>query len=151
MIGQATNESMGNLPVGATSLHPLLGNIENYVVVLSSGDEDAGKRATLAFSTACTAQAMELDTQVFLIGDGAHWAYKKHTEGVHQLGFPALEDLIESFLEMEGKIYLCSACDAVCATPEAPGGELLERHATIQPRGLASILEHMVGGSSVTF
>jgi len=151
MIRQATSDSTSDLPEGVAGLHPLLGNIENYVVVLSSGDEDAGKRATLAFSTACTAQAMELDTQVFLIGDGAHWAYKKHTDGVHQLGFPALQDLIESFLEMEGKIYLCSACDAVCAVPESSGGDILERHPTIQPRGLASILEHMVGGSSVTF
>jgi len=44
------------------------------VIVLTSGNEDGGKRATLAFSAACTAQAMELDTRVFLVGDGSHWA-----------------------------------------------------------------------------
>lgn len=146
-IGSAQETSQG----ATLGLHPLLANIEHYVVVLSAGDEDLGKRATLAFSTACTAQAMELDTQVFLIGDGAHWAYQKNTRGIHQQGFPALDDLIGSFVEMEGKIYLCSACDAVCAVATEQGGEPLVRHPTIQPRGLASILEHMVGGSSVTF
>jgi len=147
----ATGPVQATMQNAALGAHPLLANIEHYVVVLSTGDEDLGKRATLAFSTACTAQAMELDTQVFLIGDGAHWAYQKNTQGIHQQGFPALDDLIDSFIEMEGKIYLCSACDAVCAVATEEGGDPLVRHATVQPRGLASILEHMVGGSSVTF
>ena len=154
MVGQQPTPPAvrnGEFPSRALAAHPLLANIEHYVVVLSTGGEDLGKRATLAFSTACTAQAMELDTQVFLVGDGSHWAYQKNTEGVHQMGFPALDDLIESFVEMEGKIYLCSACDAVCAVATEEDGGPLVRHPTIQPRGLASILEHMVGGSSVTF
>lgn len=37
-----------------------------YTVILASGPEDGGKRATLALAAACTAQAMDLDTIVFL-------------------------------------------------------------------------------------
>ncbi len=133
------------------SLDILLNNSKNYVVVLSSGNGDAGKRATLALSAACTAQAMELDTQLFLIGDGAHWAYRENTQGIHQPGFPVLDDLIESFVEMQGGIYLCSACDAVCTVAVQADAQPLVRHSTIQTRGLASILEHMIGGSSITF
>ncbi|PVV18093.1 MAG: hypothetical protein B6D78_17070, partial [gamma proteobacterium symbiont of Ctena orbiculata] len=128
-----------------------LSNINNYVVVLSSGAEDGGKRATLAFSAACTAMAMDLDTQLFLVGDGSHWAYQGSCEGISQKGFPALASLMENFVELDGKIFVCSACDTVCSLPQDSEGKPLLRQAFIQPRGLASILEHMVGGSSITF
>jgi predicted peroxiredoxin len=133
------------------SQFPHLSNHNNYVVVLSSGTEDAGKRATLAFSAACTAQAMELDTQLFLVGDGTYWAYQGSYDDVKLKGFPALDSLVESFVEMDGKIFVCSACDTVCSLPEDSNGRPLLRQPYIKPRGLASILEHMVGGSSITF
>jgi predicted peroxiredoxin len=132
-------------------LYPHLANLNNYVVVLSSGAEDGGKRATLAFSAACTAQAMELDTQLFLVGDGSHWAYQGSCEGINQKGFPALVNLVENFVELKGKIFVCSACDTVCSLPQDIHGKPLVRELFIQPRGLASIMEHMVGGSSITF
>ncbi|OFZ70296.1 MAG: hypothetical protein A2Z01_00160 [Betaproteobacteria bacterium RBG_16_58_11] len=72
------------------------------VVLLASGQEDAGKRATLAFSLACTAQALDRSTYVFMIGDGVHWAYEGHGDGVQVAGFPALNELIETFVELGG-------------------------------------------------
>jgi predicted peroxiredoxin len=131
--------------------YPHLANLNNYVVVLSSGVEDGGKRATLAFSAACAAQAMELDTQLFLVGDGSHWAYQGSCDHINQKGFPALASLVESFVELDGRIFVCSACDTVCAMPVDNDGSMLRRQPFIQPRGLASILEPMVGGSSITF
>src|SRR4029453_16795323 len=90
-----------------------------YAVILASGLEDGGKRATLAFAAACTAQMMDLDTIVFMIGDGAHWAYDGHAEQVRAPGFPALADLIDLFVEAGGQLLLCSACDGTCALPSA--------------------------------
>lgn len=115
-----------------------------YSVVLASGPEDGGKRATLALAAACTAQAMDLDTIVFMLGDGAHWAYEGRAEQVHAPGFPALTELIESFLEAGGQLQLCSTCDAVCAQPG-------QRRRDVRVRGMASLLSHTTGGSALTF
>jgi predicted peroxiredoxin len=117
---------------------------EACAVILASGAEDGGKRATLAFAAACTAQAMELDTIVFLIGDGAHWAYDGSAEQAHAPGFPALAELIDSFIEAGGQLLLCSACDAICAASGA-------RRRDVRVRGLAALLSHAAGGSAVTF
>ena len=139
--------------IAATVARPASAQPErsSYAVLLTSGPQDGGKRATLALAAACTAQAMELDTIVFLIGDGAHWAYDGHAEEIHSPGFPALADLIESFAESGGQILLCSACDAVCAAPTDTGGRPLTRRGDVRPRGLASVLSHTVKGASVTF
>jgi len=115
-----------------------------YAVILVSGPEDGGKRATLALAAACTAQAMDLDTIVFLLGDGAHWAYDGHAERVHALGFPALPDLLELFVDAGGRLLLCSACDGACALPGA-------RRRGVSVSGLATLLSHTIGGSAVTF
>ena len=115
-----------------------------YAVILASGPEDGGKRATLALAAACTAQAMDLDTIVFLLGDGAHWAYAGYAEQVHAPGFPALTGLIDLFIESGGQLLLCSACDGICAVPS-------KRRCDVRVAGLASLLSHTVGGSAMTF
>jgi predicted peroxiredoxin len=123
----------------------------NYTVILTSGPEDGGKRATLAFSAALTAQSMDLNTLVFLVGDGAFWGYEGRAEDVRAPGFPALGDLIESFFEAGGQVILCSACDAVCAAPADAEGLPLRRLPGVRPQGLASVLSHSAKGSSLTF
>jgi predicted peroxiredoxin len=123
----------------------------NYAVVLTSGPEDGGKRATLALAAACTAQAMDFNTIVFLVGDGAHWGYDGHAEGVRAPGFPALADLMDSFFESGGQVLLCSACDAVCALPSSAEGRSPARRRDVRVQGLAAVLSHTAKGSSVTF
>ncbi|MDQ5768821.1 DsrE family protein [Thiothrix subterranea] len=122
----------------------------HYVVILATGNEDAGKRATLAFSTACSAMAMDMNPHVFLVGDGSFWAYEGHTHGIHAPGFPPLEELVSNYLELEGKLYICSACDQVCSL--LPDQDHLPIKRTgVEPRGLASVLHYTVNGASITF
>jgi len=121
------------------------------VVILTSGQEDAGKRATLAFSLACTAQSMDRASYVFMIGDGVHWAYEGHGDGVQVAGFPALNELIETFVELGGVIFVCSTCDKVCGLPSGGSGAFLKRNPNIQPLGLASLLPYLDGASPITF
>lgn len=124
---------------------------DHYAVILASGPEDGGKRATLALAAACTAQAMDLNTIVFLVGDGVHWGYDGAAERVHAPGFPALAELMESFVESGGEVLLCSACDSVCALPIGPEGRPLKRRRGVRLQGLAAVLSHTLRGSSVTF
>ncbi len=125
-------------------------NKKNYVVMLTADNADGGKRATLAFSAACAAIAMDLNAIVFLIGDGAYWAYEGASDNIVAKGFPPLRELMDTFLELDGNVYICAACDQVCSVPDEVG-TVKQRLPAIQPRGLAAILAHMVGGTSVTF
>jgi len=86
-----------------------------YAVILANGPEDGGKRATRALAAACTAQATDLETIVFLLGDGAHWVCDGHAEQAHAPGSPALADLIDLFVQAGGQLLVCSACGGTCA------------------------------------
>lgn len=121
------------------------------VVMLTTGAEDGGKRATLAFSAACSAVSMDAKTKVFLIGDGAHWGYADRTDHIHQNGFPPLEELISAFQDLGGEVLLCSACDQVCSIPGDGESHATVRRDGIRAAGLASVLSDIYGGSSVTF
>lgn len=129
---------------------PTPGGARSSVIMLVSGPEDGGRRATLAFAAACTAISLDLNAQVFLIGDGSHWAYVGASDGVHQQGFPPLAELIDTFLDLGGEVSICSACDGVCSLPGADG-EAKRRRQEIEPQGLAAVLAHLVGGTSLTF
>lgn len=122
----------------------------SYVIVLTTGLEDQGKRATLAFSAACSALALDMTTHLFMVGDGSHWAYEGHAEPIHQAGFPALQELIEAYLELGGKLYICSACDQVCSLPLVDG-TVLVRRAEVEVCGLVSILDYAADGTTITF
>ena len=122
----------------------------NYMVMLTSGSNDGGKRATLAFAAACAALSLDLDTHVFLIGDGSHWAYEGNSDPVNEPGFPRLSELMDEFTDLGGEIYICATCERVCSVP-GDDGRQRNRRPEIQPRGLASVLSTMVGGTSITF
>jgi len=121
------------------------------VVMLTSGPEDGGKRATLAYCAACTALGMDTETMIFLVGDGAHWGYEGHAESYHMNGFPPLSELIEMFRELGGKTYICSTCDQVCGIPGEAEHTARVRRPDVLPSGLAAILSEISCGSSVTF
>ena len=121
------------------------------IVVLASGPEDGGTRATLALCAAVAGLCLEQDVEVFLIGDGAYWAYEGRTDGIHRNGFPALETLMENLLDLGGEIHVCSACDQVCGIPDEATADPPRRRPEIQPRGLAAVLVNLAAGASMTF
>jgi predicted peroxiredoxin len=124
---------------------------QTLVVLLATGNEDGGKRATLAFTAATCAAAMDKRTVMFMVGDGAHWAYEGRAAGVQQKGFPPLEELMDCLIEMGGEMYVCSTCDEVCSVPSDDEAENFNRHPAIRPRGMSAVLSDMTDGRSVTF
>jgi len=124
---------------------------QKLVVMLASGPEDGGMRATLALCAAVTGLCLDQEVEVFLVGDGAYWAYEGRTDGIHRNGFPALGALVENLVELGGEISVCSACDQVCGIPSDAGADHLSRRREIRPRGMAAVLADLRLGSSVTF
>jgi predicted peroxiredoxin len=123
----------------------------SLVILLTSGPEDGGKRATLAYSAACTALGMDIPTGIFLIGDGAHWGYEGNIADYSVDGFPALSELVDMFDVLGGRTYICSTCARVCGMADDGGHMDRLRRPEVEPRGLAYILPKITKGSSVTF
>ena len=140
------------LPIDNLSVsEPVESDHPPLVILLTSGPDDRGKRAVLAYSAAVTSVSMEVPTQIFLVGDGAHWAYEGNVNDIEYPGFPPLQDLIDSFAEFGGETYICSTCDGVCAIPSDQEQEKRRRRSRVYPRGMASVLSDITRGRSVTF
>jgi predicted peroxiredoxin len=119
-------------------------------IILASGMEDGGTRATLALSMACTALSLDADTHVFLVGKGSYWAYQGPGRAIQVNGFPALPELLADYLALGGSMGVCAACDeARCSLGVEEAS--LQRWPEIQVQGMATLMERMVDGRVVTF
>ncbi len=124
----------------------------NVLIMLTSGNDDNGKRATLAFSAANSAIAMEHPTALFLVGDGTHWAYTGNIKGVRVAGFPALYELMEQFMDQGGDIMICSTCSSTggCSI-DASEGERRHLLPGILQAGFPTVVSLAHAGASLTF
>jgi predicted peroxiredoxin len=140
-------------PIVTTPVPPMLRALEpcHCTVILASGTSDGGMRATLALTAALTAASMDQATLLFLAGDGVHWGYEGHADGVRVSGFPALADLIESFVDAGGQIGLCSPCESACSLPAGGSAPPRTRLPSVRLQGMPSVLAHAAGGSVLTF
>jgi len=119
--------------------------------MLVSGAADGGTRATLAFTAALAAASMDQPTLVYLAGDGAYWGYEGRAHGVRVGGFPALADLIESFVVAGGQIGLCPQSDGACSPSASGSAPPPTRLPGVRLQGLPSVLAHSADGSALTF
>jgi predicted peroxiredoxin len=76
-------------------------------VTNSKNDTD---RATVGFVVANASVASEQETVVFLSIEGARLAVKGYADDIHEEGFKPLGELIASFVEAGGIIWVCSPC-----------------------------------------
>ena len=140
-----TAEIVNFEPANTGSLAPSL------VVILASGPEDGGKRATLAYTAAVTALGMDSPVKIFLAGDGAWWGYEDRCDDYRINGFPPLDELVDTFRELGGETWICSTCDQYCGIPGDGDNAGRTRRKDVLPRGMASVIPVIAGGSSVTF
>lgn len=72
--------------------------------------KDNTDKATVAFVVANAAVASDKETVVFLSTEGVRLAVPGYANDIHEEGFAPLRDLMTSFAEAGGKIYVCSPC-----------------------------------------
>jgi len=95
---------------------------ESLVVIATHGPEDA-ERSTLAFVMANAAMAMDVDCKVILQAGGVFLAQKGVAEHVRAPSLAPLADLMKSYAEQGGKLYVCTPC---CQARNLTKDDLLE-------------------------
>ena len=72
--------------------------------------KDNTDKATVAFVVANAALGSEKETMVFLSTEGVRLSQKGYADDVHEEGFMALKELMDSFAAVGGAIYVCAPC-----------------------------------------
>lgn len=91
--------------------------MSKLLVNLSTGLENADK-ASVAFVVANAGLAGEQETAVFLTVEAVKLAQQGTTDGVNVEGFKPLKELIETFTEGGGQIWVCPPCANVRGVTE---------------------------------
>jgi uncharacterized protein len=116
------------------------------MIILTTGAEDRGNRATIAFAMGVSSLISGVDTTVFMTMGGTFWSRMSACTKVRIDGFDPLSDYIEQFIELDGKILVCSPChEFYCASSKdaqlLPGAELA---------GLTHVVDQVLSASVVT-
>lgn len=80
-----------------------------YLINCQYGSDDLEK-ATVAMIVAGAAAAMDGETAVFMTGDSVRLATEGGTDGLQLEKYPAIGELVESFLENGGQLWVCPVC-----------------------------------------
>jgi uncharacterized protein len=82
---------------------------QGVVIIATHAGEDP-ERATFPFAMGGASFAMDENATIVLQGSGVFLAKKGYAEHVHASGFDPLKKLMDNFLELGGKIFVCAPC-----------------------------------------
>lgn len=119
---------------------------ERMLIILTTGMEDRGNRATLAFAMGVSALISGVDVTLYLTMGGTLWSRKHSCDRVHIEGFEPLKEYVGQFTEMGGKLMVCSPCDSFYCAAAGDGGLVDGAEIT----GLAHIVDVALGASTVS-
>ena len=80
------------------------------IVIISTVGPDSPEKATLPFVLATAAQAMDVEVVMILQSDAVLISKKGEAEKVRAKGLLPLKELLDTFIQLEGKLLLCSPC-----------------------------------------
>jgi len=83
--------------------------MNKFVVSLTCAKNDTDK-ATVAFVVANAALGSNQDTVVFLSTEGVRLSQRGYPDDIAEEGFAPLAELMTSFAEAGGQIYVCAPC-----------------------------------------
>lgn len=116
------------------------------LIILTTGTEDRGSRATLAFSMGVTALISGVEASLYLTMGGAIWSRAEAIKWVHVAGFEPLGVYAGQFFEAGGRMLVCSPCNEFyCA---ATAGASLIKEAELS--GLTHVVDLALDSSVVT-
>lgn len=84
---------------------------KKLVLMVTHGPEQP-ELATVPLVMATTALASDIDVLVGFQGNGVFLAMKGMAERVSAHGFPPIRDLVKSYVDAGGKMYVCAPCAA---------------------------------------
>ena len=85
-----------------------MSNNEDSLFLVASWGTEVAERCYAPFVIGTTAQASDVKANIFLMMDAVLLAKKGYAKKVKAPGFPPLVDLIKSFRDEGGKVYVCS-------------------------------------------
>lgn len=80
-----------------------------FCVTQTFAKNDSDK-ATVGFVIANAALGSDKDTMVFLMSEGVRLAERGYADDIREEGFAPLKELMTSFVEAGGQIFVCSPC-----------------------------------------
>jgi predicted peroxiredoxin len=115
---------------------------DRVLIILSTGRQDGGAKATLAFSWGCSALSLGSDVLMFATMDGTIWGLKDACAGIQMHGFEPLETYVQQYLDLGGKLCICPPClEYYCTVDEPTANKGLRDRAEVC--GIASSLAHI--------
>jgi uncharacterized protein involved in oxidation of intracellular sulfur len=125
-----------------------MGKETDMMVVLKTGKSDRGASATLAFGWACTALALGKKVTMFLTMDGTIWSLKDSCKGVKVEGFDPLNEYVDQFFSLGGKMLICAPCtEYYCSIPKELRSREIYQEAELA--GLSTIVSMVGNGTSM--
>ena len=82
---------------------------EKLVVIVTAGPDNQ-ELATIPFVMATAAQSMDVNVTIILQTAGVLLVKKGVSENVNASGFMPLKQLLDTFLELNGKLLVCTPC-----------------------------------------
>lgn len=118
---------------------------KKLLMIVTSGKNDGGLRAALAYSIAINAISFDYEVTMFLTGEGAIWGTVKIAETEKNFGFPPISEMSKDLVKAGGKELLCIVCYRSCVTV---GTEIREG---VEVVGISSIIPYLAEGNAVVF
>jgi predicted peroxiredoxin len=116
------------------------------LIILTTGPEDRGNRATLAFCMGVASLISGVETTIYLTMSGTFWSRWRASEAVHIDGFEPLQTYVKQYLDGGGKLLVCSPC-ATFYCSIAEDKDLIEG---AQLSGLTHIVDIALDASTIT-
>lgn len=83
------------------------------LLIISTVGPENPEKASLPFVLATASQALDVEVTMFLQSSAVMLAKQGEAAKIKTEGFQAFKEMLDIFLEMGGKLYLCSPCLAL--------------------------------------